>query len=167
MPSSSQTLSADLMRAVGGWRSCAEGVPTGQSAASASSALSSEDHREVRCFCFVRSFVQVWTSSSAEHVSELPWTTMFVCTVFRSTLQKLRHTNAMRGATETDSSEILPALSSTLPARLTKAAQYGGLILKLSRLKFQRSSTAWVITQVVTFTAAGIGRSFLLRNNFN
>lgn len=36
----------DLMQAAGGWRSCAEGVPTGQSAASASSVLSSEDHTQ-------------------------------------------------------------------------------------------------------------------------
>lgn len=38
----------DLMQAAGGWRSCAEGVPAGQSAASASSVLSSEDDREDR-----------------------------------------------------------------------------------------------------------------------
>lgn len=36
----------DLTQAAEGWRSCAEGVPKGRSAASASSALSSEGNRE-------------------------------------------------------------------------------------------------------------------------
>lgn len=41
-------LLALLMQAAGGWRSCAEGVPVGRSAASASSVLSSEEHRKDR-----------------------------------------------------------------------------------------------------------------------
>lgn len=131
----------NLMQAAGGWHSCAEGVPTGQSAASASSVLSSEEHRKDR---FLKTIPPVppfpfpLNTPAASLIYSLH---RFILSCHFTETNKCC-TKSAHCWTETDAFEILPASSSPLPCLLTKAAEYKLLILKLSQKKFQRSSKA-------------------------
>lgn len=124
----------NLTQAAGGWHSCAEGVPTGQSAASVSSVPSSEWHRKDK-----KSFhLYLCRHPRPVLLNTLHIHQFILSHHFTETMLKL----CMRCSTETDAFEILSASSSTLFCVLTEAAQYKRLILKPRRKKFQRSSKA-------------------------
>lgn len=148
----------DLMQAAGGWRSCAEGVLTSQSAASASSVLSSEEQRERErerehedLLVFVLNKTTHPVPLLLMHESSVrPRVTVgsfsdwrrssggvSFCHVSTNTVQTLHNAEL-----KIDSSEILPSYSSKMWSPLTKAAVYKLLILKLNQKKFQRSSKA-------------------------
>lgn len=114
----------NLTQAAGGWRSCAEGVPTGQSAASASSVLSSEKHRKDSKFIPPVPLLP-FMSSSSEYAPLV------------DNLHRFTHTYHL-----TESNKWWTKCTLRYWTALTKAAEHKLLIVKLGRKKFQRSSKA-------------------------
>ena len=116
-------------QAAGGWRSCAEGVPIGRSAASASSAPSSEDDRKVRP---AGAHILPLLNVQASLIYSLDW---FRCLCHFAETNKCR----TKLCTLLNGNPILlkslAALSSTLLGSIDESIQYKLLIMKLESIE--------------------------------
>lgn len=155
----------NLMRAAEGWRSCAEGVPASRCAASASSALSSEEHTKDRLSDIAPPVpLSACTSSSATVCPQPLWSVVFFDSFFQNHFTENNKccTKSARCWTETEAFEILPDSSSTalfLSSDESSRKQTTNSETQSKEISEIRQST-WVITQVLTFIPAGIGMGF-------